>query len=55
VIYVDEEVEYAGKIVGGLRVRAPKGNPAPQPHKPVRESENPAPVADDFDNDLPFN
>ena len=55
VVYVDEEVEYAGKVVGGLRVRAAKGSAqaaAPKPQRPVRESENPAPVDDD--ESLPF-
>ena len=38
VVYVDEEVEYAGKVVGGLRIRAAKGASAAAPnlHKPPR-------------------
>ena len=34
VLYVDESIEYAGKVVGGLRIRPTQVNretPAPQP------------------------
>lgn len=30
VLYVDENVSYAGKIVGGIRLRAPKGHAKPK-------------------------
>jgi hypothetical protein len=57
VVYVDPDIEFGGKVVGGLRVRAPKNSgpvaAAKAAIKPVRESENPAPV-DDIDSDLPF-
>ena len=46
VLYVDENVSYAGKIVGGIRLRAPRGKAKPAP-KPVVNS-------DDIDNDIPF-
>ena len=42
VLYVDENVSYAGKIVGGIRIRKPKG-----PAKP-------APKTNDEDSDIPF-
>lgn len=56
VIYVDEEVEYAGKIVGGLHIRAAKGaqpTAKPQPVKDVN-SELQMAAQDDLDSDIPF-
>ncbi len=49
VLYVDPNVSYGGKVVGGIRVRAPKktavaAKPAPAP----------APTRDEFDDDVPF-
>lgn len=45
VLYVDPNVSYAGKIVGGIRLRAPKGKAKPAPK----------PNVDDIDNsDVPF-
>ena len=44
VLYVDPNVSYGGKIVGGIRVRARKGSSKPAP----------APVNDDADLDPPF-
>jgi len=38
VVYTDPDVEFSGKTIGGLRLRAPAPTKAP----PVRESENPA-------------
>lgn len=47
VLYVDPTVSYGGKVVGGIRVRAPKKNVAAKPPPP--------PVADEFaDDDIPF-
>jgi hypothetical protein len=63
VVYTDPDIEYQGKVVGGLRIRAPKTPSAPA-NTPVdkvkamqrasqpQESENPAPA--DFDDDIPF-
>jgi hypothetical protein len=56
VVYTDDEVEYAGKVVGGLRVRAPKQAAAPEP-APKPAARKPAPETtadDDFENDIPF-
>ena len=39
VLYTDEEVEYAGKIVGGLRVRQIKKSPQPA-KRPVEADED---------------
>lgn len=48
VLYADPNVSYGGKLVGGIRVRAPKaGAVAPPPQKPV--------VHEPFDaDDIPF-
>lgn len=44
VLYVDPDVEYAGQIVGGLRIRPRKGTkPAPTPRQ-----------TEDFDPSIPF-
>lgn len=40
VLFTDPNVTYAGKLVGGIRVRAPKnGKPAPAPPPPPVQSE----------------
>lgn len=44
VLYVDPTVMYAGKVVGGVRVRAPKAGAAPPP----------PPVQELTDDDIPF-
>jgi hypothetical protein len=51
VLYTDPNVSYAGKIVGGVRVRAPKKTaPAPvQKAKPAAVA-----VEDAEDDDIPF-
>ena len=50
VLYTDPNVSYAGKVVGGIRVRAPKQKagaaPAPPPPPPSAEEV--------FDDDVPF-
>lgn len=45
-IYVDPNVSFQGRVIGGLRLRAPKQKAAPPP---------PAAVADEFSDDIPFN
>jgi hypothetical protein len=41
-MYVDDTVQYRGKIVGGIRCRAPKaGYVAPEPEPPVDDSDVP--------------
>lgn len=42
VLYVDPNVSYGGKLVGGIRIRAPK------------TKAKPAPARDEIDNDIPF-
>ena len=47
VLYVDPNVSYGGKVVGGIRVRAPKKQAATKPA--------PAPVTEELtDDDIPF-
>ena len=47
VLYTDPNVSYQGKLVGGIRVRAPK--PSVAPPKPA-----PPPVAIEDDDSIPF-
>jgi hypothetical protein len=47
VLYVDPNVSYAGKVIGGIRVRKPKAT-APPPPPPPREP------GDEDDLDSPF-
>jgi len=52
VLYYDPTVSFGGKLVGGIRVRAPRGkaaNPAPQP-KPEKKTQS---GIGDFDPDNP--
>ena len=52
VLYTDPNVSFAGKVIGGIRVRAPKKqaiNPVPPKHVPP-----PAPTTDLTDDDIPF-
>jgi hypothetical protein len=53
VLFVDPDVEMAGEIVGGIRVRAPKTAAA---QKPAQEEENiPDPsITEPDDSDIPF-
>lgn len=63
VLYDDPNVSFGGKLVGGIRCRAPRNQPAqaparpaaataaksaPKPAPPVAESEPPAPDPDDI-------
>jgi hypothetical protein len=54
VLYVDPTVSYSGKVVGGIRVRAPKaGTPAAAPPPPPPPP--PAPITEELtDDDIPF-
>lgn len=50
VLYNDPSVQFQGKLIGGIRIRAPKKRPVTQ------AAPEPAPVAadDPFDDDIPF-
>jgi hypothetical protein len=52
VLYVDPNVSYAGKITGGVRVRAPKKLPTTSYVPPVAPP--PPAVAELTDDDIPF-
>lgn len=50
VLYVDPNVSYMGKVIGGIRVRAPKqGAQVPVPAQSVSVA-----ATDEFDDDIPF-
>lgn len=55
-VYVDPNVSFGGKIVGGLRLRTPKNKPVAKP-APVTVPD-PAATAgfegEDFDDEIPF-
>lgn len=51
VLYTDPNVSYQGKLVGGVRVRAPKPNAAPPPPPPPPVQHEPGA---DLDDDIPF-
>ena len=46
VLYNDPSVQFQGKLIGGIRIRAPKKRAAAVPE--------PAPAVEDFDDDIPF-
>ena len=52
VLYVDPTVSYGGKVVGGIRVRAPKAGVVAVP-PPVAQPQ-PEPVQELTDDDIPF-
>jgi hypothetical protein len=61
VLYTDPNVSYAGKIIGGIRVRAPKvktNGAAPVATKPAPKAAVPPPPTDLAnelpDDDIPF-
>lgn len=49
ILFVDENVEYAGNVTGGLRLKALP--PASRPSRRVAVTE---PSGDSFENDVPF-
>ena len=53
VLYFDEAVSYAGKVVGGLRLRAARKPAKPPGH--VESKHPPADSIDDLSDDIPFN
>lgn len=57
VVYTDPNVSFGGKVVGGLRLRAPKqqGAPAQSKPSPARAAQPIAPQPiEDMDDDIPF-
>jgi hypothetical protein len=55
VLYTDPNISFQGKVVGGIRVRAPKVKPAAAaPARAVVPPPPPPPVEDLTDDDIPF-
>lgn len=52
-VYVDPNVSFGGKIVGGLRLRTSKVT-VKQPLSPPVEERAPVTKDDEFDDDIPF-
>jgi hypothetical protein len=51
ILYVDPDVEFAGNVVGGLRVRAPKGAKDPNTEAQIAAKKN---KFADMEDDIPF-
>jgi len=51
-VYVDPNVSFQGRVVGGLRLRPPKKGPKPPATPPPTEA--PATTESEFDDDIPF-
>lgn len=57
VLYHDPNVSFGGKLVGGLRLRAPKNqvkNAPPPPQAASKRASAPAGKFDDMEDDIPF-
>ena len=54
VLYNDPNVSYAGKMIGGVRCRAPKGRAAAAAQTVQKPAPKPTPPADILDQDVPF-
>lgn len=52
-VYVDPNVSFGGKLVGGLRLRGPSKKPTPAP-APAVEDTSPTQYTDEFQDDIPF-
>ena len=53
-VYVDPNVSFGGKIVGGLRLRTPKVTTKQAPPPPPPPQPETAGVDAEFDDDIPF-
>lgn len=53
-VYVDPNVTFGGKVVGGLRLRTPKVKKVAAPPPPDEFGTTGTTGADDFDDDIPF-
>jgi hypothetical protein len=53
-VYVDPNVSFGGRVVGGLRLMPPRQQPSQQPKAPPPPETVTAPTDDGFDDDIPF-
>lgn len=53
-VYVDPNVSFGGRVVGGLRLMPPKNTAARTPPPPPPEERAPLTSDDDFHDDIPF-
>ena len=51
VLYNDPSVQFQGKLIGGIRIRAPKKKPAAAP----AQSAPPPATEEEYDDEIPFN
>jgi hypothetical protein len=54
VLYTDPTIMFAGKVTGGLRVRAPKQAPKPAAKPAARPAPAPAEGVAEMDDDIPY-
>jgi hypothetical protein len=53
VLYNDPSVQFQGKLIGGIRIRAPKMRPATGATATAAQPQ-PVATAEEFDDDIPF-
>jgi len=53
-VYVDPNVSFGGRVVGGLRLMPPKNTASRAPAPPPPEERAPVTSDDDFSDDIPF-
>ena len=53
-VYVDPNVSFGGRVVGGLRLMPPKNTAQRAPAPPPPEERPPVTSEDQFDDDIPF-
>lgn len=53
-VFNDPMIEFGGRIVGGLRIRAPQGQATAQPRSHTEGPRQPTPPAEAYDSDIPF-
>jgi|SRR6185295_554951 len=53
-VYVDPNVSFQGRVVGGLRLRGPRKGAAPVKAPPPTAAQQAGPASDFEDDDIPF-
>lgn len=54
VLYNDPSVQYQGRLIGGIRIRAPKKRPVPIASANAVPPPVPVATEEEFDDDIPF-